>query len=384
MDVSNKGLGELVFVDQPKGLKRLLDIINQEPMVAVDTESNSLHAYREQVCLIQFSTPTTDYLLDPLAVSDLSALGPFFANPEIEKVFHAAEYDLICLRRDFNFSFARLFDTMVAASLLGRPEIGLGALLESEFSIEVDKRYQRADWGQRPLPPELLAYARMDTHFLIPLRNQLKIELVENERWAMAEEDFSRIARMAQAAVNGNKDGDPVASTCWRITGVYDLDPQQAAVLLELCRYRDHAARQSNRPLFKVINDATLLAIAVALPMNINELKDLPGMTQGQIRRHGHQILQAVHRGLDAKPVTPPRPQRPDEQFLARLEALRKWRKQAAQKLEVKSDMVLARDLLYSIALHNPHNLDELTTIMKDSPWRLEHYGQQILAAIHK
>ena len=160
-------------------LKHLAHILANHNILAVDTESNSLFAYREQVCLIQFSTPEADYLVDPLTLSDLSPLGPIFADTRIQKVFHAAEYDLLCLKRDFGFNFNNLFDTMLAARILGRKEVGLGSILEEEFDLQVDKRHQRANWGQRPLPGYLLDYARQDTHFLIPVRDMLEGQLKE-------------------------------------------------------------------------------------------------------------------------------------------------------------------------------------------------------------
>ena len=125
--------------------------------IAVDTESNSLHAYRERVCLLQFSTAQQDYVLDPLAMTDLSALGPVLLDPAIEKIFHAAEYDILCLRRDYGFGFDNIFDTMQAGRILGRKLAGLDRLLEDKFGLKVSKRLQKADWGARPLSPELLA-----------------------------------------------------------------------------------------------------------------------------------------------------------------------------------------------------------------------------------
>src|ERR1044071_3179105 len=110
--MTNPILPPPIWVDKPKVFQEMLGDLTAQPRLAVDTESNSLHAYREQVCLIQFTTPNKDYVVDPLALDDLSALGPIFSNPGIEKIFHASEYDLICLRRDFNFQFANLFDTM--------------------------------------------------------------------------------------------------------------------------------------------------------------------------------------------------------------------------------------------------------------------------------
>ena len=142
----------------------------------MDTESNSLYAYQEQVCLIQFSTRDKDYLIDTLALEDLSILGPIFHSDKILKVFHAAEYDLICLFRDYGFRFDYLFDTMVAARILGLPQIGYGPLLDQYFDIKMNKKYQRANWGKRPLNPEMLEYARQDSHYLIALQELLRAE----------------------------------------------------------------------------------------------------------------------------------------------------------------------------------------------------------------
>ena len=150
------------LVTKPERFQRVVDALLNQPIVSVDTESNSLFAYREQVCLIQFSIPGHDYLVDPLALKNIRALGRVFANPHIEKIFHAAEYDLLTLQRDFGFEFRNLFDTMVAARILGRSRVGLGSLLEDEFGIHLQKKFQRANWGRRPLPPEMVRYASKD------------------------------------------------------------------------------------------------------------------------------------------------------------------------------------------------------------------------------
>jgi ribonuclease D len=345
-------------------------------LLAVDTESNSLHAYRERVCLLQFSTASDDYILDPLGLEDLSSLGAIFADEGIEKIFHAAEYDLIGLQRDFGYQFGNLFDTMIAARILGRAKVGLGNLLEEEFGIRLQKRYQRADWGQRPLTPEMLDYARLDTHYLIELRQRLMSQLVENERWPIAAEDFARLPKIIP-----NGSATPEVSV-WRVKGARDLKPDQAAILAELAEYRNQKAEAADVPLFKVIGDKTLIAIAETLPHSPEELGALPGMTDGQIRRHGKGLLEAVRRGQDAPPLRRPKRERYDEAFVERLEALRKWRRDAGVAMEVESDVVLPRDLMEQIAKQFPRNQVQLAEIMGEVPWRLEHYGQQILGAL--
>jgi ribonuclease D len=354
----------------------MVDRLAGEPIVAVDTESNSLFAYRERVCLIQFSTPQEDILVDPLALDNLSPLGELFAEARIEKVFHAAEYDLITMKRDFGFSFANLFDTMLAARILGWPEVGLGPILNAEFDVQLDKGYQRANWGRRPLPADMLDYARLDTHYLIPLRMHQKAELKAQERWALAEEDFNRLR-----FVNG-RDPDNHPEACWRVSGAYDLTAQQAAVLQALCEYRDQVARAIDRPVFKVINDRALLAIAAASAQDPDTLERASGLSPKQLQRHEIGLLKAVQRGLRAEPLYPPRSPRPDDRYLARLEALRNWRKLTAQGMGVSSDVVLPRDLLYGLAALESPKREAMAAILAQVPWRLKQFGEEILEVL--
>jgi ribonuclease D len=374
--MNTASLPKPILITRPDALRQMVNKLSSEPILAVDTESNSLYAYQERVCLIQFSTPQDDFLVDPLALDDLSPLESLFADPHIEKIFHAAEYDLITLKRDYKFDFENLFDTMIAARILGWEEIGLGSILKAEFDVELNKRYQRANWGKRPIPPEMLAYARLDTHYLIPLRFRLKSELKSNGRWPLAEEDFARLRH-----VNG-RDPQDQPEPCWRVRGAYDLNPQQAAVLLELCRYRTKVAKSINRPVFKVIGDRTLLAIAEMCPRSEGELKVITALSPKQCQRHAAGLLRAVEGGLKAEPVYPPRNPRPNELYLLRLETLRNWRKMTAKEMQVKSDVVLPRDVMNAIAAHDPANHDELAELMDQVPWRLDRFGDQILGTL--
>ncbi len=328
--------------------------------------------------MIQFSTATDDYLVDPLALDDLSSLAPIFAAPEIEKIFHAAEYDLICLQRDFDFSFVNIFDTMLAARILGWERVGLASILSELYGIKLDKAQQRADWGARPLPSRLLAYARFDTHFLIPLREKLMAELKENGRWALAQEDFLRACRVRQPQPN-DKD-----QMLWRINGARDLTPQQTAVLQKLCLYRDKMGQKYNRPLFKIISNRTLLALAAACPRTYSHMQRIPGMTQGQLRRYGGGLLKAVKTGRRAPPIRYSRKPRPAESYLNRYEAIRLWRKESARAIGVESDVVLPKDLMRIIAAETPKDKQALSKILEEVPYRMQHFGDDILRILRK
>ena len=361
-----------VWVDTADALQTLVEELQRHERIGVDTEANSLHAYREQVCLLQFSTPKADYLVDPLALDDLSPLAPVFASPAVEKIFHAAEYDILGLHRDFGFTFTNLFDTMVSARILGYEKVGLGALLEKHFGIHLEKRFQKADWGQRPLSPEMLDYARLDTHFLIPLRNILRKQLEAKDLLALAEEDFARLTH----PLEGN--GRP---PLWQ-RGGHHLSPQQTAVLEALWHYREAEAERRNVPPFKVLDDKTLVALAHALPRNIGELRRVPGMRGARVRYHGQGVLNAIRKGLKATPKQVKRPPHPDEAYRDRLEALRRWRQQASAKMGVPSDVVLPKSHMQAIAAANPQTLDDLKPLMADIPWRFKRFGEEILQAL--
>lgn len=368
-----------IWVDSPNSLKTMLADLRSQPMVAVDTESNSLYAYREQVCLIQFSTPAHDYLLDPLVLNNLSPLGDIFQSRKIEKIFHAAEYDIICLKRDFRFDFNNIFDTMLASRILGKSEVGLAGILAAEFGVVVEKRYQRANWGERPIPPAMLAYARIDTHYLIELRNRLRAQLIQKGLFELAEEDFARLTQVSAP------DNDTDNLSCWRLIGRSSLAPEQCAVLQALIEYRDAQARKANLPHFKVLSNQALVEIAQACPSSAAELASLPHLSARQRERHAAGLLQAVRLGLTRRPPAKPVNHRPDEAVLARLDRLKEWRKVTARSLEVESDVILPKDIAEQIAIANPRTLGELKPIMKTTPWRFRQYGEKILEILeHK
>ena len=367
-----------VWVAQPADFQRMMQDLSRYSILALDTESNSLFAYREQVCLIQISTGQADYLLDPLALTDLSPLGPIFANPGVEKVFHAAEYDLICLKRDFGFSFENLFDTMVAGRILGRAAVGLGSILEEEFHIHLDKKFQRANWGQRPLPLPQLEYARLDSFYLVALRERLKADLIQKELWELAQEDFRRMCQVHVSANNEN--GDAV----WRLIGRQDLTAQQAAVLNELILYRDQLAEAANVPVFKIMSNELLVNIAQVCPKNRERLMNVNEMHERIFRRHADGLLYAVARGLEKPPLYRKPSKRPDDRYISLLDALREWRKNFGRQIGVESDVVLPKDLLEEIARQYPETPEALKNVMETVPWRYEHYGSQILEIINR
>lgn len=355
----------------------LLDALSTSPIVAVDTESNSLYAYQERVCLIQISIPGADYIVDPLAGLDLSPLAHLFADPEVQKVFHAAEYDVMCLKRDFGFRFANLFDTMWAARILGWPRVGLSDVLEKTFGVRTNKRYQRHNWGQRPLEPEALAYASLDTHYLLPLHRLQADALMQKGRWEEAQEVFDQIATSEPTFNTFDPEG------FWRVKGAYDLTEREQAILRELYLWRDREARRRDRPPFKVLNDHTLIALAQARPCTPEELAGVSGLKPYHVRRYGWRVLQAIRRGMRARPPKPPPlPPRRSEAEVARFQALRAWRRRVAAERRVDTDVVVSNAVLWALAEQNPRTLDDLGRIEGLGPWKQKTYGEAILKVL--
>lgn len=344
------------------------------PRLAIDLEANSMFAYQERVCLIQISTDRNDYIIDPVRRLDLGGLGEIITDPSVEKVFHASEYDLILMRRDYGWHLNNLFDTMWAVRILGHSQMGLANLLEKYYGVSTSKRYQKANWCKRPLSTAELAYAQKDTHYLLPLRDLLWAELQAGGHVTEAEEIFLEASHVRMPNNGFDPDG------FWYMNGAFDLSPEQQAALQALYLFRDREAKRRNVPHFKVAGDRTLLEMAAAMPARLSDLETIHGMSDGQQQRYGQTLLNIVADSRRAPPPQPPkRPPRPPDIVLARYDKLHRWRKARAQARGVESDVIVSRDALWAIAQSNPRSLAELQALDALGPWRLATYGEEIL-----
>ena len=362
-----------IWVDTPSKLEDCSRHLSSQSSIGVDTESNSLFAYHEQTCLIQISTSKKDFLIDPLAIPDISLLQPVFANPAVEKVFHASEYDILCMKRDFHFEFFSIFDTMLACRILGWKELSLSAQLTSQFGIRIDKHFQKADWGLRPLSDEQKNYATLDSHYLLPLRDRLKEALLKAGLVDLAAEDFAHMASI-QPPDPHEKD------ECANINGKGKLTPAQYSILKALCHYREQQAQKRDVPPFKVLNSSILLDLAKNCPGSLDKLAKIEGMSDSLVRRYGAELLKVIEKGRNLHSHFPLAKPKPDAAYLHRLELLKQWRKAEASSLSVESDVVLPRELMDTIAKDNPQTLQRLGVIMKEYPTRFRRSGESILA----
>lgn len=371
-----------ILVQDAAGLDGLVRACSGVARVAVDTEADSFFSYREKVCLIQVTADGQDYLIDPLAGFDIGPFGQVLADPSKTKVFHDGEYDVLILKRDYGFELAGLFDTRVAAAALGDPNPGLASVLGTRFGVELDKSMQRSDWGKRPLTPQQIDYARLDTHYLIELMEAQRRELAGLGREMIVEGECRRIESLEPPTVEFDPD------EFVRIKGASKLKPIEQQVLRELFTLRNGLAAERDVPPFRVINNHVLLQIARERPRSLQALERVKGFSSKQVRRMGDEVLDAIEHGNEKGPlaaVAPPKRNegpRLDDESLEVHDGLKRWRKAASEREGFDSALVLNRHVLIRLAQEKPGSARELERIDGLLPWQRERYGEEILDVI--
>lgn len=369
---------EVELIEQDSDLFEVASWLGSGKTIAVDTESNSLYAYFEKVCLIQFSVGNRHVLLDPIQLESLEPLRQVFADPAIEKIFHAGEYDILSMKRDFNFDFANVFDTMIAAKILGRKEIGLCALLENEFGIRLNKKYQKANWGKRPINEEMIRYGAEDTMHLHQLRNHLAAELAERRLMTLAQEDFRHLC---ETPCGSNR---PMESVWWRVAKFpQDLTRKDALRLQSLVTWRELIAERENTPTYRVIRNDVLTDLATQHPKTMEELWKFPGLGERLIRKHGKSLLrQLIQKPENEELTRPPTNPLPSQAVMTRRQALRDWRRDVGLRHEVPSEVILPKELMERIIVRGADSRDALNELMSDYPVRRKLYGEEIFAEL--
>ncbi len=367
------------WIETPPHLERVARILGQANIIAVDLEADSMYHYFEKVCLLQIATESASYVLDTLALRDLSALHGVFSNGRIRKVFHGADYDVRSLYRDFRLEVENLFDTQLACKFLGLRESGLEALLRSRFHVELNKKYQRADWSQRPLSPEMVEYAAMDVRYLIPLARMLEKELEEKGRLSWVEEECLFLSKVRFTPPNH----DPLYL---RVKGASLLDPRTLAVLEALLEFREAQAQKADLPPFKVLGNEPLLELAMKKPPGLEGLETGKILSRKQIDRYGTRLLREIHRAMaipDEDLPVYPRGARPELPSAARqrIKALKAWRDLRAKHLGMEPGILLNNDLINGFALKNPRSVKEMEEISGLKKWRQIYFGRELLAA---
>jgi ribonuclease D len=369
-----------LYFDTPATVDGFFESIANASIVAIDTEGASFHRFLDRIYLLQFSTRERTAIIDPLPIGKPAGLGRLIESENVEIVFHDADYDLRLLYQDYGWQARNIFDTRIAAQLLGLRAFGLAALLERYFGVKLDKKHQRADWSMRPLPQGMLDYAAQDTIHLLELRDRLKEELERAGRWEWAREEFTLLERIRWSDDNGQ-------DAFLRLKGARDLNRRELAVLRELVPWRDSVARQLDRATFRVIGNEQLLDIARQQPANREALAAIKGMPRGILESRGHELLDAVRRGMGVPDSELPRfPKSPrwdrDPEFDTRVSAIKTIRDAAATRLDLDPGVLCARDRMEAVVRKNPATLDELAEVHELRGWQREVLGRDFIRAL--
>jgi len=378
--------------------RQLADLIRQiqaADRVALDTEADSLHSYREKLCLLQISTPSAviprnvegsrgtasnvalpgsspslgitvqsvcDFIVDPLSDLDLEPLRQALEPREI--VLHAADYDLRMLRRGLNFATSRIFDTVIAVRLLGIREFSLGALVKRFFGVELHKHSQKANWALRPLPPRMLKYAVDDVHYLLPLAAKLEEELERVHRRDWFQQSCGRAIELAAA------ERERIQDELWRIAGAGALDPHTGAVLRALWQWRETEAELADRPPFHILQNHELLKAAESfISGHVPDYKHFSARRRQTFREAAKTALQSPQ---SEWPVMRRRSgSRPTEEMRRRADQLRERRDKAAAQLGLEPSFIASRGALEAIAADSARATALLV------PWQRELIGME-------
>jgi len=369
-----------LYLDTVGGVERFTSEISATREIALDTEGASFHRFVDRIYLLQLSTRQHHAVIDPLPIGVPSGLGALLEDPSVEVVFHDADYDLRLLQQDYGWSVRTIFDTRIAAQLLGYTAFGLAALLERFFEVKLDKKHQRADWSMRPLTEGMLDYAAQDTRHLLQLRDQLASELERMGRTAWAREEFSLL--------EGTRWQDEAPGMSYlRLKGARDLSRRELAVLRELVPWRDAVAGSLDRATFRVLGNEQLLDIARTQPRTKEALGKVKGMPRAVLEQRGAELLDAVRRALAVPETELPKFPRAarwdrDPEFDARVSALKTARDAAAKRLQLDPGVLCSRDRLEAVARRNPATVEEVAEVNELRRWQVAELAEAFVEAL--
>lgn len=370
----------LLYLDTAYQVELFLDDISGVREIAIDTEGASFHRFVDRIYLLQITTRERSAVIDPLPIGAPAGLGKILEDPSAEVVFHDADYDLRLLHQDYGWHVNNIFDTRIAAQLLGIKSFGLAALLDQFFDVKLDKKHQRADWSLRPLTQGMLDYAAQDTRYLLDLRDELRSRLEKLGRLEWAREEFDRL--------EGTRwDPDDGSQAFLRIKGARDLTRRELALLRELVPWRDSVARDLDRATFRVMGNEVLLEIARTAPKNVQHLATLKGMPRGILDRGGAAILSAVQRGLEVAEEHLPRFPRAakwdrEDDFEERVSKLKTVRDAAATRLSLDPGVLCSRERLEAVVRKRPEKAKDLEDVPGIRRWQISEMGEQFVEAL--
>ncbi len=367
------------YINNYPELVKEAESLLKEKTIGVDLESDSLFHYTEKVCLLQVSTDSKNLIIDPLAIKDISPLAPVFADKKIRKIFHGSDYDVRSLYRDFGIEIRSLFDTQIAARILGLKETGLASLLKEYFNVDLEKKYQKKDWSKRPLPDAMISYAVYDTYYLISLSSILEESLVKNGRcqWFKEECDLLSKVRFSPAT------DDPLFI---KFKGARKLSRKNLAVLEAILKLREEIAQKKDRPPFKVLRNDQILGMATEIPSSVEEIKSL---SEGQIKKMGKSIIKRIEEALNIPEEDLPVYPKPDSKHISpevnkRIKNMKNWRNEFSKKFKLEPSILFTNAQIQALAFTCPDTISKLAKLDILKKWQIELFGKELCRMLKK
>jgi ribonuclease D len=368
------------FIESESELDNICDKLSKEKIIGVDLEADSMHCFKEKICLIQIATAKQAFLIDPFELKDISPFLKVLENQDTIKIFHGADFDIRSLDRDYNTRVNNLFDTEIACRFLGVKERGLGALLKKHFNIDSNKKYQKADWSIRPFNKAMIEYSVMDVASLTKLYEIIVKKLENNNRFSWAKEEFE----IQEQVKYESNHSSPLFK---KFKGAGKIDNRSLAVLENLLQLRMQIAKQKDQPLYKIISNASLMAMSVNKPETIDKILELKALSPRQIDMYGKFSVESIKRAValeDEQLPSYPRTRRPKKNMKAqeKIKRLKTMREKLSRSLGMEPGFLLNNALIGSIALKAPETMGNLLNIDNIRHWQVENIGKDIIAAL--
>ena len=377
---------DFVYIDDTAGLETARAALDGSELIALDCEAAGYHRYSDRLCLVQLTMRDRTYLFDALAIDAQDVLRPALEDPAVRVLMHGADFDIRLLDRDLDIALTGLFDTQIAASLLGESSLGLSNLLDKRLGIRLSKKYQKADWARRPLPEPMKTYAAHDTAHLHPLARTLERELEAKGRLEWALEEFRELEK---ARFDPADDGaDPVLA----IREARDLEPRAVDRLREALNWRDRIGRELDRALFRVVGDSTLVEVARVNPASLSALASIKGVSSSLLQRWGEDLLSRFEEvndrsesglvGFRAPRRSPNGARRPTPEVESLMSRLKAVRNERASALGIDRGTLLSNSVLQVIAESPPASPGELAAVLGIRKWQVEVLANDLMAVL--
>jgi len=368
------------FIESDVELKNVCDDFLKEKIIGVDLEADSMHCFKEKICLIQVATAKEAFLIDPFEIKEVAPFLRVLEDRDVMKVFHGADFDIRSLDRDYQAQVKNLFDTEIACRFLGIKERGLAALLKRNFNVDADKKYQKSDWGKRPFKQGMIEYSVGDVAYLTKLHDIIQGRLVEKKRLSWAKEEFE----IQEQVRYENNHALPLFL---KFKGAGKMDNRSLAVLENLLQVRLKIAQKKDQPLFKIISNPSLMTMAYEKPVTIDQMLSIRAISKKQADMYGKICVEAITKAisLDHKALPSyPKTRRPKKNVIVqeRIIRLKKMREKLSAAIGIEPGFLLNNAVIGSIAFKNPATSEDLLKIEHVRHWQVEAIGNDILSIL--